>query len=106
MSSDDQDVLFDILERNKVEEVKAWLLFNRWGKESAEVNIQPKSKSPLVHEPVISSGRTATTVSYLIFKICEELTWNCSWEELNGDICFVVTFFTKNHRITVDEIGT
>jgi len=105
MNSDDQDVLFDILERNKVEEVKACLLFNRWGRESAEVDIQPKSKSPLVYEPVISSEHTATTVSYLIFKICEELTYNQSWAELDGDICFVVTFFTKNHRIIVDELG-
>lgn len=105
MNYDDPDILFDILERNKVEELKVCLLFDKWGKKSSEIGTQPKSKSPLIYEPVICDGHKIKTVSHLIFDICEELTGGHNREDPYEEICFLITFFTKNQKITVDEVG-
>lgn len=105
MSFDNQDVLFDILERNKVGEVRACLIFSKCGLESIDVEMTPKSKFPLIYEPVFNPAGQEATVHFIIRSVCEELTYNQSWEELDGDIGFIVTFFTKNQKVIVDELG-
>lgn len=112
MSFDQQDVLFDILERNKIKEVRVCLIIDRWSKDSIDIDIIPKSKSAILDEPVIheevrfSRGVCGPfDVHYLIWSICDDNSWKQESPNGSGEAAFVFTFFTKGRKLIVDELG-
>ena len=98
---DEQDVLFNILDRNEIKEVRAFIAFSQFGRETIEVEVTPKRKFPIIYEPALNDHYS--TVHHLIWSICEGLTWK---QADQGEYGFVVTFFSKNRKVTVDELGT
>jgi hypothetical protein len=46
MNFDEQDVLFNILDRNEIKEVRAFIAYSQFGRETIEVEVTPKRKFP------------------------------------------------------------
>ena len=107
-NSRNQDILFDLLERNDIQEVQAYLVIDQWGRDSLNINVLPKCKFPVLYEPVIDSSGVPlafeNTVSGLIWCICDTVSWEEQFKS-EGECGFVFTFFTKGHKLVVDVLG-
>jgi len=114
-NSRNQDILFDLLERNDIQEVQAYLVIDQWGRDSLNIHVFPKCKFAVLYEPVIEwqgdgtqnergSSAFENTVSGLIWCICDTVSWEEQFKS-EGECGFVFTFFTKGHKLVVDVLG-
>ena len=107
---DKSDFLFDLLDLNEIKEVTCYYDHDRPVRTYPrhDIKVFPRSKFPLVYEPVVLGIWAGMDVATLISWVCrDEIS-----SSINSDIMddefndYTVTLFTKNRRIVIDKVGS
>lgn len=106
---DEQEILWDLFSRNNIEEATAEVRFDGHQQDKFEIKICPKSKTAILFEPVVFEPFVALRSVYDVEDLIRYVAIESVFAEENAldDLrkIFIINFFTKNKRISVDVLG-